>query len=1085
MLVNDKEIEVFDNDTEVTINERIAAEFDTIPEYLYKSSNEVVFLPIKAKETTDFDDYLKIWKEYFYNVNMIDAIKIWLIEHKNSIGDFDMIQYENTLENDYNSKFKINDFIRYPNQINEFINKINVKIQKNKKKTKNFIDIYKKLKKLKSIQHTPFKKERSEYKFITNIKDVSIQTVFANIRCTEDAPFSTFDNIYKVFKGFHPLSVEEWSISSKTSIIVKLFLNKEKYLDPRNRILSDLKDINYIDCVINFNDKGTLTLNLDIDYKVDVDIKKLRDIVEDIFMFEDFEIVNEIEEYLAGVVIYPNDFFNNYVMSDLIMNNNIFSEFLVVDESVKATKKKGGLHLRFFTSTPDEGICSIISRRLEGASKYIEDETLLNDLTVGSPYIRLRIKKVKNIVIVEKFINIFSKLLSLYKEKLDSVVNFYKQYIPKFDAEDEKEPVEHRTLTIKEIAPDLFGVSKYSRSCSHPPTIIKDSEVNEIEEKGIQVMKFPKSPEEGKQYNYICPDALNDEGKSKYIGLRINNLSNKDKYKYIPCCYEKDQFNKKNSDYNNYYEGKMKREIKQQGIYTSDKFTEVDKLSYLPKNLDKLFYSFDSNYTYMRKGVNNTPKSFLECVLYSTNPKFQKLNKEEKFKTIEDEFRKLLNYPYMCVASQENPGKSSEDIKQTLRKDGKIYMDPKRWIRLCETVYNCKIFIFSRLKGSKDAFLELPYHDKNYLSWREDLTIIPTVIIYEHWGVDSDQASTPLCELIVSDNEFNIGHYFKGNIPLKLDKIFAKNFKQYYFSTTGNKLIKIEKFQQKDIPSGNWTHQYIDSFGKTRMLFNSDGNAYTLSNPLPPLKLLEQNNYIGKVFTSDLQTYNNMKRTANLLVEYMILLFSRFMEIEKVSMETDNILEAIKVFVDNNIVINPKNNYIIPKKPSTDLEYIKEHNFVDINEKLIVDSMETLKRLIYCLRLRLNTKEIAVKEYHTFTEIENFYDNIIYYKTSSSEIVLKDLKLFQDIDTIIYNKVIPKKDKYFIKNKRILHDELCLLTKEPYGYTENDINNKNYKIYLYSSADNIKVKKNGKKIDKSFLAYKKKDKVYYYNIKSF
>jgi hypothetical protein len=1079
IVVNGKEIETFENDTDLTLLQRIASAFNTIPEYIHLSKSfedskeekdDAVILIDKARQIDDFDAYLRMAKEYFPYINIKDVVRLWLLEHR-TLGDFDIIIIENTLESEYNINFRVNDFLRSQVEINNFLNNLTEKMKVNKEKVKTFMDIHKTLAILKKVSHTPFSKEKSSYRFITDVSDdtFSIQTIFAKTICNDRVVFASFDGIYKIFNsGMIP--PREWSITSKTSIILKILsLSKES--------------IDYIDCIVSFVD-GRLEFSMDIDYSINIDIDDIRNIISKIFYELNFSIVKENEESIAGITMFPNESFDNYVMSDLIMNNNIFSNFMVVDESVKATKKKGGLHLHFFIGQ-DEGIGNIITRRVDKKIKYVEDEILIKKLKLieGSTYIRLRIKKVKNLKIAEDFITIFSKLLNLYKEKYNAIVNIYKVYIPNFAVEEYKPLEEHKALTLKEIAPDLFGVSKYTRSCSRPPIIISDKEAEEYKSKDIQVMKFPKTPEEGDQYNYTCPEALTG-GKAKYIGLRINNLENKKKYRYIPCCYEKDQISKKTSDFNDYYLDNVRREVKQQAVYTSDRISKVGVPSHIPKNFGRLLDSFNNNYTYMRIGMHTTPKSFLECVLEGTSTVFSDLKLEQKETALQNEFDKLLKYQNIIVAAQENPGKSSDQIRETLRKDGNVYMDPRRWVRLCEVVYKCKIYIFSRPKETKDVILESPYHEKNYLSWEENYNT--TVIVYEHWGGENDHTTIPMCELVVKWNvsadqlAFNFGESNK-DIPLKLDRLFNKFFKQYYYSTTEKKLIQIGKnklpYEIKGI-----THQYIDSCGKLRALI---GKSTIITDPLPPLNLPEGT--IDNMLAGDVQSFVDMKRVALLLVEYFILMFSKYMYSEKVNMDTDNLIEVINFFINDKVIVDPSNKYKIPSSPSTDLIYIESCNFIK-KERLVVDDIETLKRLIYCLRLRINTDIESVKNYFHKAEISNFYINLSDYliqskKDSSHDIVIvKDLNLFQDIDHNIYNKV-QRKDKYFIKNEKIFKDNLCLVSGDE---TDSILNNeKNYKLYLYSSKDDVKTKKNTLEKDKpmkSFIAYKRHGRVHYSEI---
>ena len=100
----------------------------------------------------------------------------------------------------------------------------------------------------------------------------------------------------------------------------------------------------------------------------------------------------------------PNQNFETYIMSDLIMNNEVAVLFMAVDESLKTTKRKGGLFLKIFSQTDDvEGTCSIISKKVVRGDHDLRGIPK-KKFPIGSDFIRIRINKVKNTDIAIRFV---------------------------------------------------------------------------------------------------------------------------------------------------------------------------------------------------------------------------------------------------------------------------------------------------------------------------------------------------------------------------------------------------------------------------------------------------------------------------------------------------------------------------------------------------------------------------------------------------------------------------------------------------------------------------------------------------------
>ena len=1145
--INKKDIDIFDYDTNKSFIERISSEFQILPEWIgteidleqIKKEKEITipFLVDELKkysyDNETFVDFITELKErykkinitallklFFYYVEIDDFDQISIRDLIKKIGLFDKTELKNK-EVDKQIEKKIESFIQEKKELKKEIeNKIKIYTEHSKELT----TIYKNLDKINPKYDIKINKETSKIRLTTNIKnsEYSTDSIFSNLICFDTTPFISYltnsnESVYKIYQDFDVID-SAWKISLKDTIILKVHTTFD----------TDIFDSeNYIDCDIYF-DNGELIINLNMNYNF-IPESMIPEIIERVSRsfknIKEFEIVNDAEVSLTESVDFENQSFNTQILSDLIMNNKMFSLFLAVDESIQASKSTSGLYTHFFLKNGDV-ICSINSKQ--------EDV----------PYVRLLIKKVKNQEDANYIIRFFSKLITVYQTEKNNIISFYKNFIPNFGQEKvEKEEGEKK---LKKLVPDLF-VKGYPKKCSHPPKIITDDQLQNYDKN--MVMTYPKIedvPKGSSPHNYTCDPDVNKE--HIHIGLRVNQLTNNDKYKYIPCCFKDNQKTRKSS-YQEYYMGEVFEKGPQQNVLETNKFAPFEEFAILPKNINQFLKTIDDNFTYYRKGVNETPQSFLECVLEAMNDSFSGSSKKRKETILQEQYSNLIDYPEIAVASQENPGKTPENMRDILRNND-IYMDPRRWIRLCETVYNCKIILFTRKKFNQNGDIELPYHDFIYLQETPD-DKKRLVIIYEHYGNEKN-VSSPRCELLVrrddNEEEENVYNRFGGKIKKDILEFYQSILRQYYYITFTRKLNVVNQFKWEKIKSLNLTSQIVDNYGKTRGLVVSHKKTpiILLSDPLPPFNLDVYSNdskdsiyksipfdivldFINSndlkiikhchmkeivimidnfLFTikirevivdsemkieienkeqypsenSTISIVSNTKRLSVLLIEYFIYYFSY---INRRSPEFT--IESIKKFIQNIKV--EKASYKISTTPNLSIDLLKTNGFIK-NEKFVVDCRETLKRLIYCLRLRLSNNYESVRTYYSQPEIYNFYKEVKYYATDKSNIVVKNLDDFQQIDNTVYDKLQIEKDKMFLTNPKINKNPVFLQETEDmkeaqvissnwirYGRIDPNLSYKPSKdetVYLYQSKNNVKiVRKNKEKGDTLVLKYKK------------
>lgn len=942
------EIPSFEEDTEQDYKDRICFYYNTLPYLLTKKDEKVILLEELIQQYKgDFQSFINlITTQYtFENLSFKMVLKLWIFYDKE--GDEQIHLSFKKLEEilktinvskffdskTFNSKtFNLQEFYENKDKFESELKTLKELFRKKIEKTNSLYEI---LKKTKKTQFSEFITQHCNIYYSTNSGKHSLEYIFNLIKCNENIPFCTLHSICKIYENLDENLIE----------IVSTW--KDTFSD---KILLKIKtETSFINCYIYVEETMKFYFEFDITNKCNV-----KEFVNDIFkdVFTEFVIEQEKENNIHGFCFFENIKFNRILLSDLIMNNDILSKFICVDESQFSSTKKTYLLIK---SNKDKDISFHL---------FKDKQNKIKDTT----YVEVRFSKLKSMKDVNLYINLFSKFLEIYTTEKKSIYEDYQSFLGTtiFDLE-EKYEEQHYT---EGLDTSIFG-NNFNRMCKDEqnPSVLKDIDMKDkIELKDY--IRFPK--EDGKCYYCKNPEFA-------HIGLVENTLV-KNKYEYLPCCYKKAGHN-----LNFYYNGEEKEVKKQQLLITTlHRFLDDKHFGTIPENIQILLTSIykDKNYTFHRMGVKGKKHSFLECVKEATKKDIE-INRFE-------------------IASQENPDLSIDEMEK-LFNDQKSYLDPRRWIRLLEHFYTCNINIFTRNKKNKNASLMIPIHYGPYLKYKplyED-----TIFILENEdGFEREKR----CELIcMKESEKDKKAVFIFTNKFNIEPI------QFYLESERKPLIK-----NISAPKGTFTHQILDSYKKTRCLVNDD--IFYLCNPIPPLDLplyklpykhLESNikemkrNSLLKVIPkknhdheNDMATFLQNKKIASILGEIFIYEFSNF-----IIGKTSKTISLLKEFSENVLLENPTYRLLSSSKINKQ-EFIK--NGYMKGKQIIVKDVETLKRLICLLRLRIvnNLKEVLT--YHEQTELLHFYEEISdYSKTKNVLLYTKDLYKYENVSKIVYRKL--------------------------------------------------------------------------------
>jgi hypothetical protein len=877
-------------------------------------------------------------------------------------------------------------------------------------------------------------------------------------------PLACTGDFFKILKDFIP--PEEWSSSYPDAIVARV-------LEKDNNVMVKPKD--YSDAWVALSD-GLINVSMYLN-TVGGNITQSEFINRFLSVFtniDSLEATDLIDDEVSGVFYIPEKSINKYVFADLAMNNPLFSSLMYIDESDRASKKKPSVYMHFQHPTTGVVGANITQKSVVRGDPNLKGKSI-ELFPIGSNYIRVKVSKCASSDKVMAFQSLFSRLLVLYEREKDSIVKAYRQFIPDFDKEIVEVRVEKPKAKLKEIAPEIF-IAGHTRKCKTPPEIVNDEEAAEALAEGKKVMIFPKPGDDSSQQrNYVC-----NWPKYIYPGLKENKLSNAEQFPYMPCCYTSDQSEIKGSKYRHYYLGEdllEGKDVGQKELYTTNKFAPPDKFGTLPLPIAKLFSILEDNddYTFVRKGTFRNKSSFLNCVLEGLNSDTNILEiiDEKKRDSYIKKLREDMSIdPTMLACTRQEMFDYNKDEVSDALRDPNVYMNPRMFVAMLEAKFHCNIFLFNRDR------LMIPRHAQSYYKTQRRNKCI---FILEHIGSESDNASYPQCELITRWNqkEKNETFYelpYASPISRGIEKL-SKDLRMSYSLDVKNNNAT---FNRKDLVRLS-RGQNTDSYGKCRMLLiEYQGLLSTLLvNPMQPLPVPEIGDWtiyrvtvdeglavadaLGIVISgqlhsdgvtrelsgslggidvyiplvesekipkvpvystrtpdvseglSELSMFSAGKKLARYVVEYMFWLYSTYLH-ETGIQEINN--QTILDFFEDMVVMRPDFKYGKVSK------YFSLTSGVLEDGKLVVKSEETVKRLIYVLRLGIGRSKANILSYHTRVSIDNFYLDVADFDQYPLQVILQGDK---SVDKWIIEK----------QTQNVISDSVILDIRSPYFFMNN------------------------------------------------
>jgi hypothetical protein len=739
--------------------------------------------------------------------------------------------------------------------------------------------------------------------------------LFANMKTSYDVPFVQYNDQqfskYKVFSGdtFETRPPFKFFQHHFSKFEDKNMIYMILLADPGTNVQEYTKS-SYIPVSIDLN-KNILSFK----YFVLMNRPENEIITSILNIFPGINLINRREKnYGAHFNIYntyirEDSFLDILISEPFVTSTRIFSAVLFADENEKPISEKKKLKLYYDTNIGFEADTIIeyetkefgerkerteeISRLASLGFYMTQYQSGINDASVSkgrytitefqegdnniigtkdsivkslfldlkTPYITVSISKAVNRFILFQFMNVYARLLSIYNEVRDVYEKEYDSLIP--ELKDEKIQEEELSLILKpskmidrekigkinlsKIAPEIFTKS-YSRDCQYKnqPIVVSETEIDSWKNRKIQTAteSIERPVKQLGDYNFVCPTDI-----YPYVEFK-QNLDERREFDVYPCCYQSPQSGVRQRE-----RGSSKRS--KDPIKTNKIMGEGGNAN-LPTSIEEMLQgSFVKPVTFYRTGTLVSPSSFLACVCLAMEDKnYIKLKTlEEKEKYIQNLRKQISQTGNFLLTSSELFDVSEKDRVLNFSKLEE-FLDPSLYYRVIEELFNINIFVFTgslpkpniepiySLEVSR--FSSIPIH-----SFKKDA---PTLLIYKHWGAETDHLEYPQCELIIARLEDKDATLFSSEIAKYLLKAYFISAEVYgrlfipersIFEKYNSKLLYqllesdfIGSFNQKNSPI-HAIGQMIDEKGKLCgiQLRTPMGNMTMGVPPLPPQNL--------------------------------------------------------------------------------------------------------------------------------------------------------------------------------------------------------------------------------------------------------
>lgn len=568
-----------------------------------------------------------------------------------------------------------------------------------------------------------------------------------------------------------------------------------------------------------------------------VGILKNRDILLRVLR-ETFGLSNLVVEKSTakGFVIIPKIHVNIPIFLDFLCTNVTMRQFFHMDENAKTSLDKVYFNIYYHASEKEDDMIDFTMTHM------IANEGQFG-LKSGDPYVYLSVKDARDENVVKDFIRNMSILMSMYKNKYESIKKIYVEYIGeeieehKFKVVGRKKKNDTSNLNkLKAALPNVFdnpvvksGELNYAVLCQKRQPHYIDLPISEETSNKLQatyprwnkqVLEFPKNS----GFGFYCPADTSPKhnipglrelkGKKDKVLREIDFIDNSgriiEKVKYLPCCFT----SQKKADENiKEYLGQTDKvgTISTGAIKSKSNFLNTGQIGEAPDQIVKLLES--CNYKNIKRlGISvSHPDMILLAIAKGLG-----INKTES------ELRDEILKPQMIEAGIQELSKIGVNGAKKMVKDEAAYLSARQFYHTCEIAFRCNLVILeeSELNSNEFVFMR-PDQGVTYIAPPSRVDW-PTLVM---WLRTRDDAE--VLELIIRQED-----------KKKYETKFNNAEPLLQLRALGTTYTFVESTPTYEESPHKLVGQVIDSLGKRRgLIYNNDKITYTvytgISYPLP------------------------------------------------------------------------------------------------------------------------------------------------------------------------------------------------------------------------------------------------------------
>lgn len=834
MRLNGKNFTIYSTDTITTIVSRIAANYDTLPEWL-------VFSPAIAEKKEDLRDmnvydYLATIRgstslnlpqpPFPVNVDPDDILDVFIATNtalQAVPGNLYMLlaSLNGKISKDAETIWRNRDSI---------IGRLSKNIKKNKTAAKALEQKAETIENIPLVTHTSVNHDKIQFtadfgSYNGSLLDLFNYSVPAKyipyITCTIDSK-----SMFKVYREFkiNP----EW-LTLRLSNVMLFKVNTEKVI---RESIGINKYKHYTSAALVVTDDGRLLCTMDAAVGGDRYLTKSTFLERVMSVLPVMKMPVLQDNLILSHFVFPSQCFDPVIFADMLMMNETLNKFVVIDEFARASR----------TTTN-----SVYVKRIDGdgASSMILKQTVYAGefglKQVGEWYVlcRMRTRRDNDAKAMQLLL---ARIMTFYNNEYDRLIDIYRKEIGSLFVPNLCIGAATKRITkikglkgLRAIEPEIFYPT-FTRKCTNPPIVVERASDTKN-----QVMLFPTKGEVGRDGSKIVPRLYTCATEAhKYIGLRENDLPNKDLFPYVPCCFARDQFTRAGSGYQVYFLDKYKQQKKQKIVEeqideyvirmpngsieqkpnVNLEFNEIGEaipgqLHGLPSIVDRFFQLIAMNplKKFELCSIRETKYSAIEAILFARGlVKYRKMRTSTINNRVGGYVQTILQNldAYAMAAKQELYDSSISEIKHLLSQQ----LSPSLFVHVIEILLDCNIFVFT------NNGLLIPKHSRMYLKFKPSRE---TFLLFEN--------QNGFTEIIGIRDAYGPPESFKmvfGPNDTVTNQIFSV-FRQMTLSYSNMKEITIQKISRMDV-----TEQVVDSHGKCRVIIIGGSITIVPSLPIPP-----------------------------------------------------------------------------------------------------------------------------------------------------------------------------------------------------------------------------------------------------------